>query len=83
MQNNPYGGALRRLLDRVDPDELEEILGDFIVAPSQDAAVSVHKQWAARPRTKLLEGPQGSVQTLGTGVCEERLQDCSSIPALT
>jgi hypothetical protein len=83
MQNEPHGGALRRLLDRVDPDELEEILAEFIVAPSHDAAVSIHAQWAARPRTKLLEGPQGSVQTLGTGTCEERLQDCSRIPALT
>ena len=83
MQNDPYGGALRRLLDRVDPDELEEVLADFIVAPGHEAEVSVNAQWAARERYTLLEGPQGSVQTLGTGVCEERLQDCSSIPAPT
>jgi hypothetical protein len=57
MCADTYGQAIYRLLDQVDPKDLEEVFADFIVPASGEAAVPADVQPTA-PRPPLLERPQ-------------------------
>jgi len=54
MYADPYRRAMRRLLDEVDPKELEQALADFIARATEKRAVPLEPKAPALPLCPLL-----------------------------